>query len=374
MRDDNGNDSGTSSDVRFSRLTDLRKSMAQGSADNQSSIWSEMEQRVDEEQAALLPFGQLNPADELQQDKDVPQKLKMLYDQAVDYLNCCYESIRTGASFSLAEGLDIIDQIVTISPDKDSLFIIALHKDYRSHYIANHPVNVAILAIKLCESLGFERQRLVELGIAALLHDIGVVRIPDEIIYKNGALSKKELGIFKQRPNYSYEILQAFKTDHPYLAQTAIQIHERIDGSGYPHGIQQDEIHDYAQIIGLVDVYEALIHSRPQRERFLHFSAIKEIIRTCKHKFQHRYLKALLNIFSIFPLYSFVELNSGAIGRVIMTHPEQPLRPKLRIYYDSQKSRLLTERIVDLPEHPLLYIVDSINEEDIRQKASMQQH
>ena len=361
----------TPSGVSFTRLARAQINDVPGPGDSRPSIWSEMKKPVSSGLAASLPAGDLNLMSEEQREGEDPGQLKMLYEKTLDYLERCYESARKKEPFSLEEGFSLIDQIVTISPDQESLFIIALHRDYQERYITNHPVNVAILAIKLCENLGIDHPRLVELGMAALLHDIGMVRIPDEIVYKNGSLSNQELGIFKQRPHYGYEILQAFKDDYPYLAQTAIQIHERIDGSGYPHGLRQDEIHDYAQIIGLVDVYEALIHSRPQRERFLHFKAVKEIIRTCKHKFQRRYLKALLNIFSIFPLYSFVELNSGAIGRVIRTHPDQPLRPALRIYYDSQKSRLLTERIVDLPEHPLLHIVDSINEEDMIQKAGM---
>ena len=175
----------------------------------------------------------------------------------------------------------------------------------------------------------------------------------------------KEMGILRQRPVYSHEILTGFGDDWRFLAETALQVYERIDGSGYPHGLKRDEINEYARIIGLVDVYEAMIHSRPQRERFLHFSAIKEIIKTGKDKFARRYLKALVNIFSIFPLYSYIKLNSGAIGKVIGTHPDQPLRPMLKIIYDSRRHRLPAERIVDLPEHPLLNVVGSVEADEL---------
>jgi hypothetical protein len=136
-------------------------------------------------------------------------------------------------------------------------------------------------------------------------------------------------------------------------------------GRGIHVGSYVDEIHEYAQIIGLVDMYEALIHTRPQREKILHFYAVKEIIRSGKRKFQQQYLKALLNTFSIFPIHSYVRLNSNAVGRVIETYRDQPMRPKLQIVYDSQRKRVLTERIINLPEHSLLYITDAVSEDEL---------
>jgi hypothetical protein len=114
-----------------------------------------------------------------------------------------------------------------------------------------------------------------------------------------------------------------------------------------------------------VDVYEALIHVRPQREEYLHFSAVKEIIKTLKSCYPRKHLKTLLSHISIFPIFSYVRLNSDAIGKVIETYPDQPMRPRLQVVFDSQGQRVLTERIINLPENPLLYIVDSVSEEEL---------
>ena len=131
--------------------------------------------------------------------------------------------------------------------------------------------------------------------------------------------------------------------------------------------MQGDEIHEYAQIIGLLDMYEALIHSRPQREKLTHFAAVKEVINNCKHRFQRKHLKSLLSIFTVFPIHSYVRLNSNAVGKVIETYAAQPMRPKIQIVYDSQRRKVLTERIVVLPENPLLNIVDSVPETEIQE-------
>lgn len=289
-----------------------------------------------------------------------------LYERATIYMGEVFKFIREGTSFSIEPGFDIISKIVDANDTNDPLFIKAIYFDSDKEYIITHSVNVAIYSIKMADALGWSRENKIEIGMTGLLHDVSMGLIPDELIYKQERLSDDEFKKFQERPNNSFKILQEFNEDYPYIAESALQIYERMNGSGYPRGLEGEEINEYAQIIGLVDIYEALIHSRPQREKFLHFLAVKEIIKTCKYNFQRKHLKLLLNIFSIFPLLSYVKLNSGAIGKVIETYPDQPMRPKLQIILDSQHRKVLTERIINLPENSLLYLVDSIAEEDIQ--------
>jgi HD-GYP domain-containing protein (c-di-GMP phosphodiesterase class II) len=211
--------------------------------------------------------------------------------------------------------------------------------------------------------LGIAASGLVQLGAAALLHDIGTVRVPDGIFFKPSALTADELRELRQRTLFTQQILSQLEKQYAYLSEIAIQVYERIDGSGYPSGLKGGDIHEYAKIIGLVDVYEALIHSRPHRDRFLHFPAIKEILRSGKHAFDKRLLKALISVVSLFPVSGCVRLNSGAIGRVLEADPKYPLRPKVKIMYDSQERPVPTERIVNLRENVLLFIVDTVAED-----------
>ncbi|MFC1814706.1 HD domain-containing phosphohydrolase [Thermodesulfobacteriota bacterium] len=290
---------------------------------------------------------------------------KALYEEASIYLKQVFDTVRKRRTFVLEPGIQIIQKISEVQSSTDPLLIKALYLDEPFGYLINHCVNVSIFSIKMATNLGFSKDEQFEIGMAALVHEVGMGIIPENLIYKEQKLSAQEFEIFKKRPEYAYKILQFFGDDYAYLAATASQVHERIDGSGYPMGLHGDEILEYAQIIGLVDIYEALSHSRPQRERFLHFSAVKEIIKTGKKSFQKKYLKALLNTFSIFSLYSFVKLNSNAIGKVIETYPDQPMRPKLEIAFDSQGRRVLTKQVVDLSENSILFIVDSVSGKEI---------
>ena len=296
---------------------------------------------------------------------------KTLYEEAMSYLNQTLGAVRNRKSFTLETGLQIIRKIAQGNPAQDPVLIMALHVNDRFKFVLHHGVNVAVYAIKLAKHLDFTLQKQIELGLAGLLHDVGTAAIPDQVLYKQEKLSEKEINLFRARPNHSAKILKAFGYDYAYLAECAVQVHERIDGSGYPRGVHGDEINDYAKIIGLLDVWEALIHSRPQRDKLAPFTAVKEIINTYKDRFEHKYLKALLNTFTVFPLYSYVRLNSDAIGKVIETYPDQPMRPKVRILFDSQKQKVLTDRIVALPKDPLLHIVDSVTDEEIRQLSKV---
>lgn len=296
---------------------------------------------------------------------------KRLYDQFCKYLSQVLNAVKNRKSFALEPGFQLLNKMAEGAHPQDELFILAIHLDDRFKYVIHHSINVAIYALKMADDLGLNPTSKIELCMAALLHDIGMAVIPDKILYKQETLSQQEIDILRNRPNYSYKILRTFGDQYAYLAETAAQVYERIDGSGYPRGIKGEEIHEYAQIIGLLDMYEALVHSRPQRDKVTHFTAVKEVINTCKHRFQRQHLKSLLSIFTVFPIHSYVRLNSNAIGRVIQTYAEQPMRPKLQILYDSQRRKVLTERIVDLPDNPLLNIVDSVPESEIEELSKV---
>jgi len=292
---------------------------------------------------------------------------KLLYEEASAYLSDVLNAVSSRKGFALEKGFEVIRKIVSVNHPQDPVLVTALHLDNWRQYVIHHPVNVSIFAIKIADHLGFNREKQVEIGMAGLLHDVGMAVVPDKILFKQGKLSDSEIKIFRQRPNFSSKILRTLGDKYAYLAECAVQVYERIDGSGYPRGLQANEMHEYAQLIGLLDMYESLIHTRPQRARYTPFAAVKEIINTSKKHFQKEYLKALLSVFTAFPIHSYVRLNSDAIGKVIETYPDQPMRPKIQIIYDSQKRKVLIEKIVALPEDPLLHIVDSINENQIRE-------
>lgn len=293
-----------------------------------------------------------------------------LYERAYEYLKEVFSAVRAKSPFSVDTASAIVADMVANSAPRDDLFIHAIHHDQLEDYHLFNCINVAIYVIKMGEVLGFDENRLVRLGTAALLHDVGMGLIPERLILQKARLTSNDRELMRKRPIYSHQVLKTLGEPYTWLADYALQVHERIDGSGYPKGIKGTSIDENALLIGLADMYEALIHSRPQGERFSFYAAMKEIIRNGKGTFPREHLKALVHVFSFFPSHSYVKLNSGAVGWVIETHPNHPLRPRLRIVYDAQHRRVLSDQIVDMPDNALLHIVDTMSAREIRVLAA----
>jgi HD-GYP domain-containing protein (c-di-GMP phosphodiesterase class II) len=317
---------------------------------------------------------QVSPIEDVVNETVPSLNVNQWYQNACRFLERTLEQVgaeeKLDESFFMVvdEGEQLIEEIVqahSLGYLPEELLIQALHLETASSFLVTNPVNVTVYAIVMGASLGLPRERLRELGLAALLHDLGKIRVPEEILYKDKGLSDREWAVLKSYPHESFKLLSFLGANYSHLAETAIQVCEALDGSGYPQGLQGEEIHPYAQIIGLLDIFEAVSHHRPYRQKFPHFEAVKKIIRTKKHAFHKDLLKALIRTFSLFPIHSHVKLNSGAIGRVIQTYGDQVLRPRVEIVLDAQKKRVLIPRAVDLKDQALLHVVDAVAEEDL---------
>jgi len=327
------------------RFSDLEKKGANKEAEPESSVF-----------------------EDLSEDESPPLDANDWYQRACRFVEDVFGKVRNKETPNLSEGENLIEEIVLacLRGNLPQLLLIkAQYGDETSSFLTNKAVNVAIFAIFMGDTLKLPKERLLELGLAALLHDIGKIRVPEEILYKEGSLREDELAVLRKYPQDSFEILHGLGEKYRNLAECALHLNERLDGSGFPQGLQGDAINPYARIIGILELYEAMTHNRPQRQKFTHFEAVKEIVKTKKNAFQRELLKAFLKTFGIFPLHCLVKLNSGAIGRVIQTYEEQPLRPNIEIIVDAQDRRVKVPRTIDLREQQVLYIVDALTEENL---------
>ena len=247
----------------------------------------------------------------------------------------------------------------------DHVYHHATFKVDEVEVMAAHAIEVTLLSTKIGIGLNYEKKQLADLAIVAFLQDVGMYKIPPDILAKRGTLSNQELKEIQRHPEISADILSRLNDNYSWLAEVALQVHERADGSGYPFGLKGEEIHDYASIIGVADVYSAMIHDRPYRERIERNRVVRAIMDSTGEAFPTWVVKAFLNQVSFFPLGSYVKLNDRSLGRVVNTDSDFPLRPTVEILNDDHGSRLQKERIVDLSEQLLLYVTGSMDEKDI---------
>ena len=247
----------------------------------------------------------------------------------------------------------------------DALYEYSMLVPSDYEWVLVHNVHVMLLSLLVGQEMGYDIKMRLKLGLAALLENVGVYKVPESVLEKRGSLDEKEMALIREHPKSSYEILAQMGERYQWLAEVAVQVHERTDGSGYPSGLKGGEIYELSSIIGLVDVYVAMITDRPYRDKIVQTDAIKYILKEAKEQFPSKIRKAFLHRISLFPVNTYVRLNNNSIGRVVATDKEEPLRPSIEVICDSAGDKMERRELINLSQNPLLHIVEAIQEKDL---------
>jgi HD-GYP domain-containing protein (c-di-GMP phosphodiesterase class II) len=231
--------------------------------------------------------------------------------------------------------------------------------------IPRHSVDVTFVSLMIGKGMSYEPKKQLVLGLAAFFANVGMNKIPDNILEKDGKIDKSEKKIIRNYPKDSFEILNRLDKKYKWLSEIALQVYERSDGSGHPNGLKGKEINKLASIIGLVNVYVEMIRDRLYGDNLDQTDAIKYIVDEAKDLFPRKIRKAFLDQVTLFPINSYVILNNQSIGRVLRTNKKWTLRPTIELLYNSQGDKLEKPKKIRLMENPLLYIKCSVNPNDL---------
>ncbi|MEA5094859.1 MAG: HD-GYP domain-containing protein [Sedimentibacter saalensis] len=223
----------------------------------------------------------------------------------------------------------IVSSLITEIMYKDDLsYNIIDFKNY-DNYTYQHCLNVATLSISTGISLGLSEGALHDLGMAGLLHDIGKMMIPLEILNKPGKLTEEEFDIIKEHPVNAVSLLKDLV---PYSVLSAIQSHhEKLDGTGYPYGVSGSNIHFYGRVLAVCDVYDALTSDRSYRMTSFPSEVIEYIMGCADTHFDYEILKSFLKVIVAYPIGTFVRLSNKRIAVVVKNNSENIMRPVVRI-------------------------------------------
>ena len=224
-------------------------------------------------------------------------------------------------------------------------------------------VNVAILATKVGTGLGYHGKELEQLTFAGLLHDIGLFAVPQSVITKSSRLTQDERTLIEQHPELGYEAVRKAGPKYDWLAQVVRQAHERWNGQGYPNKLKGRQISEYAQIIGVVDVFDALVSPRGYRRRFFPHEAVRELMVAERTAFPREVIKALVEQLSAYPLGTSVRLTTGEVGSVTRVNTRYPLRPVVWIEGDAARGQEGLQ--LDLSLTPLVSIIETLEPPDV---------
>jgi len=243
---------------------------------------------------------------------------------------------------------------------EDRLVVRAISHQSGPSLIGNM-VHGAIFAVKIGMGLGYRPDELANLALAALVHDLGMLRLPGEMLEEPGRWSADQLELLHRHPQMGVELLKPAVKDRPWLAEVVMQEHERVNGTGYPKKLQGPQIHEFALVIGLADILDAMLRSRATRKALLPYEAVRLLLTREKAAFPTRLFKSLLQQFSVFPVGTWVKLTSGEIGEVVRSNTRFPLRPLIQVVIDQSGQRLREPKEMDLSGTPLVHVGEIVD-------------
>ncbi|NLP35446.1 MAG: HD-GYP domain-containing protein [Clostridiales bacterium] len=231
---------------------------------------------------------------------------------------------------NLAEMQPIISNIVDSIIEKKDVIIQMQKLNGHHTYTYTHCINVGIYSICIGAKMGMDREQLIKLGTAGILHDIGKNNIPVEILDKPGKLTKDEFEIIKSHPVFGYNMIKD-KIEFSSVTKIGVlQHHERCDGSGYPRGLKKDEISLYGKIIAIADTYDALTSDRSYRAAYSPFEAYEYLMGDRDSQYDISIINVFARCIAVYPVGSCVKLSDGTEAIVIKNIEDCALRPVVR--------------------------------------------
>jgi len=254
-------------------------------------------------------------------------------------------------------------QVVRNQRDRFVGFILG--SDVKGFDLAKSSVNTAILSsiVAQAQEKKYPHYKILHIIIGSLLHDVGMLRLPKEILNKQGKLSAAENKQMQSHPLIAYQITVKELSYPDEVGRIVLQHHERWDGAGYPNRLTGPAISDSAQIVSIADAFEAMVSRKPYRDPILGNQAMKNLLADNSRRFNPDILKSFTLTMGLYPLGSIVRLNNGLIGRISEVRAAAPMRPKIHVLIDQNKKTALTDEkvFVDLLIEKDLFITKTMD-------------
>lgn len=266
------------------------------------------------------------------------KKAEFIYRKTSSLVKSFMEEVRLGRPINVLAAKQAVSHCVdSILNAPDALMLMTQLKK-RDEYTAQHSMNVCVFSIALGRQINLTVAELNDLGLCGMMHDMGKMRVPLEVLNKAGRLSPEELKVMQSHTTLGWQILLSTSGMYAGAVDVAYTHHERLDGNGYPRGLQAEQISPYARIVAIADAYDAISSDRIYQKGRSHLDAIK-VLSECAaggHLDSALTMK-FIECLGIYPAGSLVELNSGEVALVVEVNPKFKLKPKIMMLQDVNK-------------------------------------
>ncbi|WP_127589045.1 HD-GYP domain-containing protein [Paenibacillus koleovorans] len=286
----------------------------------------------------------------LNEDDVEPESIRQLVNSSIKEIRIVFEKVRNTDQIPFEHLRERIVPIVTEMCSHPNLKHILSHLELHDEYTYRHSIGVALISRVIGKSKGLPAPELAELTSAAFLHDIGKVRVPDNIINKPGKLSPEEFTQVKNHTVFGYELIASTSGISHRHALVALQHHEREDGSGYPYGLKGNSIDPFSKIVAVADVFHAMISKRAYKNPVPFYKVLQEMSEFAYGSLEPSTTLIFVKRIMEMLVGNSVVLSNGHEGKIIMVSPNDPVHPLVEVngsYIDLSKDQsVFLERIV----------------------------
>ena len=262
------------------------------------------------------------------------------------------DDVRLGKSIDTPAAKEAVTECAdSIIANQDAMALLTRIRE-KDEYTSQHSMSVSILTIALGRHMGMNRAQLIDVGMCGLLHDVGKVLTPDQILTKPGRLTNEEMAVMQEHSTHGRDILMSSSGDAMKALDVAHAHHERFDGSGYPRGLIESQISQYTRMVAITDTFDAITSNRVYDNARTNMDAFRILSKGRKTMWDPRMVIRFIEAIGIYPAGTAVELSNGLTGVVIETHPTLKLQPKIVLTH-GPNGPLRSAMIVDLasPNH-----------------------
>ncbi len=268
--------------------------------------------------------------------------------QAKQAVSSMFNEARMGKALDAADAMPLVEEIATSVYRNPSAIISLARLKTADEYTYMHSVAVCALMVALARQLGMNETQARQAGMAGLLHDIGKMMIPMEILNKPGRLTDEEFDIVKSHPAEGHKLLLEGQGVDEVALDVCLHHHEKMDGSGYPDKLNQDNISLFAKMGAVCDVYDAITSNRPYKNGWDPAESLRKMAEWSKGHFDPVVFQAFVKSVGIYPVGSLVRLESGRIGVVIDQIEKSLLTPKVKVFFSTKSNLRIPPEVIDL--------------------------
>lgn len=305
----------------------------------------------------------LAPIKSVSLEKELNRATK-LHQQGKDIQKLLLENVQKETPFDTSIPKAFSNKLVeSVDRNPDALLCLTKIRE-KDDYLLEHSLNVAILLANFGKYLGMSEEEVQDLSYAGFLHDLGKIKIPDEILHKPGRLTESEMEVMKGHVKHGVDYLETMNIAAP-LVQAISEHHERLDGLGYPAGKQGDAISKAGRMLAIADMYDALTADRVYKPGMSSQKAFSILMSDAPFRLDKALVQQFIMCLGVYPVGSLVLLSNERLA-MVLEQKDSPLTPLVKVFYSVRNSHYLTPRDIDLSVDKTVSIVKAVIASDYK--------